>query len=457
MDAGKSIVGEKNSIEKEDKKRTAGSIYQLDGQVPLLKAIPYGLQHVLAMFVANLAPIAMITGMARPELAKAEIGWIIQDAMFIAGLATLIQLYPKWRIGSRLPIVMGVSFTFVTVLSTIAAHYGYPAVIGAVIIGGVFEGMIGLVVRRIAKYVKPIVGAAVVCGIGLSLFATGVRSFGGGYTEEFGSAKNLIVAAITLIISLVWMVVMKGAARALSVLVALIAGYLLAAILGMVDFSAILEGSILSLPHFMMILPEFKAGPIISVMIIFLVSAAETIGDTSALAQGGLDREVTENEISGSVAADGFMSSVSGLFGCPPVTSFSQNIGLVALTKVVNRFTIMTGAVVLILAGFFPVIGNFLATMPQAVLGGCTIMLFGQILVSGMQMIAKCGFTRKNITIVALSVSLGVGSTASSESEIWHIFPQIIKDVFSANAVAVVFVTAIILSYALPEKMNDAT
>ena len=430
-------------------------IYQLDGRVPLLKAIPFGLQHVLAMFVANLAPIALIAGAAKPELTQTQMGWIIQDAMFIAGIATLIQLYPIWRIGSRLPIVMGVSFTFVTVLGTIAANYGYPAVIGAVIVGGTFEGVLGLVVRKIAKFLKPIVSATVVCGIGLSLFTVGIRSFGGGYVEDYGSAKNLIVAFLTLIVSLIWMVFMKGYLRALSVLVALLFGYALAAILGMVDLSAVLDGGILSLPHFFLFTPEFKVGPIISVLIIFLVSATETTGDTSAMASGGLGREATEEEISGSIAADGFTSVVSGLFGCPPVTSFSQNVGLIAMTKVVNRFAIMTGAAILILAGFFPVIGNFLATMPQAVLGGCTIMMFGQILTSGMEMIAKCGFTRKNVTIVALSLSLGMGSTAASEAEIWRIFPQIVKDVFSANVVAVVFVAAFLLSYALPEKMDD--
>lgn len=431
------------------------NIYKLDGRVPIAKAILFGLQHVLAMFVANLAPISIIAGAAQPEIAQAQMGMIIQDAMFVAGLATLIQLYPIWRIGSKLPIVMGVSFTFATILSVIAANYGYPAVIGAVLAGGIFEGTLGLLVKKLAKYIKPIVSATVVCGIGLSLFTVGVRSYGGGYTEDFGSAKNLIVATVTLIVSLIWMVKMMGYLRALSVLVAMIVGYILAAILGMVDVSTILDGKIISLPHFMMFVPEFKIGAIISVMIIFLVSAAETIGDTSAMVSGGLGREVTDSEISGSIAADGYMSAVSSLFGCPPVTSFSQNVGLIAITKVVNRFTIMTGAAILMLAGCFPLIGNFFASMPQAVLGGCTIMMFGQILLSGMQMIGNCGFTRKNMTIAALSLSLGVGSTAASESDIWHIFPQMVQDVFAANVVAVVFVTALILSYALPDKMDE--
>ena len=207
-------------------------------------------------------------------------------------------------------------------------------------------------------------------------------------------------------------------------------------------------------PHFLMFTPKFQAGPILSVCVIFLVSAAETIGDTSALVSGGLNRDVTEKEISGSIAVDGFASAVSSLFGCPPVTSFSQNVGLIAMTKVVNRFTIMTGAVAMVLAGLVPPIGNFFASLPQAVLGGCTIMMFGQILLSGMQMIADCGFNQRNITIASLSLAIGVGFTAASEQDIWHIFPQIVKDVFSGNVVAVVFVVAMILSYALPEDME---
>ena len=191
-----------------------------------------------------------------------------------------------------------------------------------------------------------------------------------------------------------------------------------------------------------------------SACIIFLVSAAETIGDTSALVAGGLGREITGEEISGSLACDGYGSFISGLFGCPPVTSFSQNVGLIAMTKVVNRFTIMTGAVAMILAGLFPPIGNFFASLPQSVLGGCTIMMFGTIMISGIQMLAKTGFSQRNVTIAALSLAVGIGFTSTSEVEIWNIFPQIVKDVFSANCVAVVFVVAIILSLILPKNME---
>ena len=430
------------------------NIYRLDGRVPITKAIPFGMQHVLAMFVSNLAPITIIAAAAQPALSQAQIGMLLQNAMFIAGIATLLQLYPIWRIGSRLPIVMGVSFTFVTILCSVAANYGYPTMIGAVLVGGLMEGTLGLFARHLVKYIKPIVSASVVTGIGLSLFTVGTRSFGGGYADDFGSAKNLIIGTVTLAVCLIWTIFAKGYLKQLSVLAGLIVGYILSLFLGKVDLSSILSGGILSLPHFLMFTPQFNIGAILSVCVIFFVSAAETIGDTSAMVSGGLGRRITQDEISGSLAVDGYASAVSSLFGCPPVTSFSQNVGLIAMTKVVNRFTIMTGAVAMVLAGLVPPIGNFFASLPQAVLGGCTIMMFGQILLSGMQMIADCGFNQRNITIASLSLAIGVGFTAVSEQDIWYIFPQIVKDVFSGNVVAVVFVVAMILSYVLPENME---
>lgn len=409
------------------------------------------------MFVSNLTPISIIAGSAMPGLSQAEMAILLQNAMFVAGIATLIQLYPVWKVGSRLPVVMGVSFTFVTVLSTVAANYGYPSVMGAVLIGGIFEGTLGLLAKYWRRIITPIVAASVVTAIGLSLFSVGIRSFGGGYVEDFGSVQNLALGMITLLVCLCWNIFVKGYLKQLSVLAGLIVGYVVAVFMGKVDMSIIFSGGFVSLPHILPYLPEFHAGAIFSVCIIFLVSAAETIGDTSALVSGGLNREIEGHEISGSLACDGYASCISGLFGCPPVTSFSQNVGLVAMTKVVNRFTIMTGAVCMILAGLLPPIGNFFSSMPQAVLGGCTIMMFGTILTSGVEMISKCGFTQRNIIIVSLSLSCGVGLTTASEQEIWHVFPQIIQDIFAGNVVAVVFVIAVFLSLVLPQNMEIKT
>lgn len=430
------------------------NIYRLEGRVPIGKAIPFGLQHILAMFVSNLAPITIIAGASKTPLTPAQLGMLLQNAMFVAGIATMIQLYPIWRIGSKLPVVMGVSFTFVTVLSTISANYGYPAVVGAVLVGGLFEGTLGLMAKYWRKIITPIVAASVVTAIGFSLFTVGARSFGGGYNDDFGSAQNLILGTVTLAACLLWNIFAKGYLKQLSVLAGLVVGYILAITMGKVDLSMIMSGGIISLPHLMPFKPEFYPGAIISACIIFLVSAAETIGDTSALVAGGLNRKITGEEISGSLGCDGYGSVISGLFGCPPVTSFSQNVGLVNMTKVVNRFTIMTGAACMILAGLLPPVGNFFASLPDAVLGGCMIMMFGTILTSGIQMVADCGFSQRNITIAALSLSIGIGFTTASEVGIWDIFPPMIQSVFSANVVAVVFVVSIILSLILPKDMD---
>lgn len=441
-----------------NKTSNVNNIYKLDGRVPVAKAIPFGLQHILAMFVANLTPITIIA--AAGGLTQHEIALLLQNAMFVAGIATLIQLYPVWKVGSKLPIVMGVSFTFVTVLSTVAVNYGYPSVIGAVLVGGLFEGTLGLLAKYWRKIISPIVAASVVTAIGFSLFTVGARSFGGGYVEDFGSLENLLLGTITLVTCLVWNCTMKGYLKQLSVLAGLIVGYIVAIFIGKVDLSIIFVDGIIALPKLLPYAPEFNIGAIVSVCIIYLVSAAETIGDTTAMVASGLNREITDKEISGSLACDGYASAISSLFGCPPVTSFSQNVGLIAMTKVVNRFTIMTGAICMIVAGLLPPVGNFFASLPESVLGGCTIMMFGTILTSGMQMVAKAGFNQRNITIAALSLSIGIGFTTASEIGLWHIFPEVIQSVFSANVVAVVFVTSIILNLVLPqnmeiEKIND--
>ena len=434
------------------KTSSVNNIYKLDGRVPVTKAIPFGLQHVLAMFVSNLAPISIIA--AAGGLSQDEIAILLQNAMFVAGIATLIQLFSVWKVGAKLPIVMGVSFTFVTVLSTVAVNFGYPTVIGAVLVGGIFEGTLGLLAKYWRKIISPIVAASVVTAIGFSLFTVGARSFGGGYTEDFGSAQNLLLGAITLVTCLVWNCFAKGYLKQLSVLAGLVVGYIVAICMGKVDLSVVFAEGLVSLPKLLPYTPEFNLGAILSVCIIYLVSAAETIGDTTAMVASGLNREITDREISGSLGCDGYSSAISSLFGCPPVTSFSQNVGLIAMTKVVNRFTIATGAAAMILAGLLPPVGNFFASLPESVLGGCTIMMFGTILVSGMQMIERAGFTQRNITIVALSLAVGIGFTSSTEIGIWGIFPEMVQNVFAANVVAVVFLMSIILDLVLPKSME---
>lgn len=435
-----------------DKKKNTSTdinnIYKLDGKVPVAKAIPFGLQHILAMFVANIAPIIIVAGAC--GLDDHATAGLIQSAMVVAGIGSMIQLYPLWKVGSGLPIVMGISFTFVSVFCYVGPTYGYEYIVGAVLIGGILEGILGLFAKYWMKLISPIVAATVVTSIGFSLLSVGASSFGGGSgSANFGSAENLIVGTVTLISCLVFNVFAKSYWKQLSVLFGLVVGYILAICLGMVDFTALQTAELITLPQILPYAPKFNLGAIISVAVIFLVSATETIGDTSALAATGLNREPSTKEVSGSIACDGFVSAISSLFGCLPITSFSQNVGLVSMTKVVNRFVIFTGTVIMVLAGFFPIFGALLATLPDAVLGGCTLMMFGTIVTSGMQMITKCGFSQRNITIAALSLSIGLGFT--QVPEIFAIFPQIIRTVFAENCVAVVFIVAIVLNLVLPK------
>ncbi|MBR6087365.1 MAG: purine permease [Prevotella sp.] len=425
--------------------------YQLDGRMPLLQAVPFGLQHVLAMFVSNITPIiilANVVGM-NPQLSAV----LIQNCMVIAGIGTLVQLYPIWRIGSRLPIVMGISFTFLSLNIFIATSQGMGVLIGAVIIGGLVEGLLGLFAKYWIKLVPHLVAATVVTAIGFSLLPIGANSFAGGVgAEDFGSLQNWIVGSFTLLVCLGFQVFAKGFFRSLSVLFGLIAGYILAACMGMVNFSDMENVGIVSLPQLLPFKPEFEIGAILSIIAIYMVSATETIGDTSALCNGALHRNPHKIEMGASISCDGFVSSLAGLFGCTPITSFSQNVGLAAMSGVVNRFAIATGACIMILGGIFPAVGMVLTTIPQAVLGGCSIMMFGSIMFAGFGMMSRCGFSNRNMIIVSLSLSIGLGFTQASG--MFTIFPQMFRTIFAENCVAVVFVLAVLLNLILPNKEN---
>jgi NCS2 family nucleobase:cation symporter-2 len=425
------------------------TLYQLDGKMPLMQAIPFGLQHVLAMFVSNITPIIILAHAAGINAETSAI--LIQNCMVIAGIGTLIQLYPIWRIGSRLPIVMGISFTFLSLNIFIATTQGMGVLIGAVIIGGLVEGLLGLFAKYWIKLVPHVVAATVVTAIGFSLLPIGANSFAGGVgAADFGSLQNWIVGSFTLLVCLGFQVFAKSFFRSLSVLFGLIAGYILAVCMGMVNFSVLENADLISLPKLLPFKPEFELGAVLSIIAIYLVSATETIGDTSALCSGALGRNPHKAEMGASISCDGFVSSIAGLFGCTPITSFSQNVGLAAMSGVVNRFAIATGACIMILGGVFPAFGMLLTTIPQAVLGGCSIMMFGSIMFAGFGMLARCGFSNRNMIIVSLALSIGLGFTQASG--MFVIFPQIFRTIFAENCVAVVFLLAVVLNLILPDK-----
>lgn len=464
------------TMKKETKENAASvsveNIYKLDGRVPLKKAIPFGLQHVLAMFVANLAPVLIVCSAAvvrgtGENLTSAEITRLLQCAMFAAGIGTCMQLYPIWKIGSRLPIVMGVSFTFLGSLLIICTNpqLGYEGMIGAVILGGIFEGLVGLSAKYWKRFLTPVVSACVVIAIGLSLLSVGMDSWGGGSgVEDFGAWYHLLVGTLTLIVCLLARYLLKGIYKNLNILVGLVFGYLLsviftvAGIAPLIDFSGISktisEVGFFSLPRLVFFTshkPIFDLGAFFTIAIVFLVSAAETTGATTAVCTGALGRDIKMEELRGSLAVDGFSSAISGCFGCPPLTSFSQNVGLVTMTGVINRFTIFTGALILILASLFPPLGAFFNSLPQAVLGGCTVMMFGSIMYEGIKMLKECEFDDRTMIIVSLSFCIGVGLTQTS-GNFFSAFPQVVGDIFNGNAVAGVFVISLLLSLFLPKK-----
>lgn len=465
----------KNSKEEKVTEVCVDNIYKLNGRVPLTKAIPFGLQHVLAMFVANLAPVLIVCSAAliqgtQNHLSSAEVTQLLQCAMFAAGIGTCLQLYPIWKIGSKLPIVMGVSFTFLGSLLIICTNpeLGYEGMVGAVIAGGIFEGLVGLSARYWKRFLTPVVSACVVIAIGLSLLSVGMDSWGGGTgVSDFGAWYHLFVGSFTLIVCLVSRYLLKGVYKNLNILVGLIFGYLLsviftvAKIAPMIDFSGITktiqEVGVFSLPKLVFFTghtPIFDLGAFFTIAIVFLVSAAETTGATTAVCTDALNRDIKIEELQGSLAVDGFSSAISGCFGCLPLTSFSQNVGLVTMTKVINRFTILMGALILILASLFPPLGAFFNSLPQSVLGGCTVMMFGSIMYEGIKMLKQCKFDDRTMIIVSLAFCIGVGLTQTS-GNFFAAFPKAVGDVFNGNAVAGVFVVSLILSLVLPKKKEQ--
>ena len=469
---------EKNRREKEN----YTSPYEFEGKIPLQKAIPLGLQHVLAMFVGNLTPLLIITNLCAAigggeDLLAMQVS-LLQNAMLMAGVVTLIQLYGVGPIGGKVPIIMGTSSGFIGVFKSVADITGggiaaYGAMMGASIIGGLFEGVLGFCIKPIRKLLPAVVTGTLVLSIGLSLISVGVSSFGGGSAaKDYGSVENLLLGLIVLVIILIFKHYFKGMASSSCILCGIIAGYVIAALMGLfldhtfvtaegdvitkawvLNWSKVAEADWFALPKFMPVKPVFHLSAILPVMIMFVVTAVETVGDISGVMEGGVGREATDSELAGGVICDGIGSSLAAFFGVLPNTSFSQNVGLVTMTKIVNRFALACGALFLIACGLFPKLAALISIMPQSVLGGAAVMMFASIVISGIQLIVKEPLTPRNMTIV--SVALGLGYGIGANSGILSQLPQPINLIFGGSGIVPAALVAIILNICLPKEKKE--
>jgi NCS2 family nucleobase:cation symporter-2 len=430
-------------------------IYSLDGTPPLGTAIPLGLQHVLAMFVGNVTPIIIISNTLK--LPVEQKAFLIQCAMLVAGIVSLIQCYPIGPIGARLPIVMGTSFGFLGVCQAIALKYGLPGVLGAALVGGIFQVVLGFFLKYIRKYFPPLITGIVLITIGLSLVATGMKYFAGGAgTPDFGSAKNLMLGTIVLVILLGIKHFTKGLLSQSAVLIALIIGYIIAIPLGKVSFASVGTASWVAFPIPFKFGMTFHLDAIISIIIMYIVSTVETVGNTCGIVAGGVGgRTATDREISGAVIADGVGSALASVFNVLPNTSYGQNVGIISMTKIVNRFSIATGAIFLIIAGLFPKVGAVIAVMPSSVLGGAAIVMFSMMIVSGINQVTEQPLKGRNTTILAVAIGLGVGFSLVPDAA--KFFPHDIKLLFEGSGVAVATIVAIVLNIILPKDPEETS
>ena len=453
------------------------SAYQFDAKMSLKQAIPLGLQHVCAMFVGNLTPLLIITsacGIAGGEFADLQVT-LLQSAMFVAGVVTLVQLFTIGPVGGSVPIIMGTSSGFIGVFNSVVGSMGggvlaYGAIMGASIIGGIFESVLGFFLKPLRKFFPPVVTGTVVLSIGLSLISVGINSFGGGNSaKDFGSMENLLLALFVLVVILIFKHWTTGFLSSSAILIGILAGYVAAFVMGLVlpttgvtadgveftkawvlNWNKVAQASWFAIPKLMPVKIVFDMRAIMPVMIMFVVTAVETVGDISGVMEGGMNREPTDKELSGGVMCDGLGSSFAALFGVLPNTSFSQNVGLVTLTKVVNRMALACGAVFLILCGLFPKLAALISIMPQSVLGGAAVIMFSSIVISGIQLITREPLSARNITIV--SVALGLGYGVGANSALLNNLPELLRLTFGGSGIVPAAVVAIILNIVLPKK-----
>ncbi|MGI9478832.1 MAG: uracil-xanthine permease family protein [Hyphomicrobiaceae bacterium] len=437
-----------------------------DYMPPLWQAVPLGIQHVLAMFVSNVTPAIIIAGAAgfgfgskSPDFP--QMIYMIQICMLFAGVTTLMQTIGFGPVGARLPIVQGTSFAFLPVMIPIVAGKGVDAMAvltGGIIIGGLFHALLAPFVGRIRFALPPLVTGLVVLMIGLALVKVGIQYAAGGVpamksgSPEFGSLTNWSVAAVVVLTTLFFKFFTRGMLSVSAVLLGLIAGYIVAYAMGMVNFGNIDRAAVFAAPNPLHFGIEFSAGAIIGICLMSFVSAVETVGDVSGITRGGAKREATEEELKGATFADGFGTALSGVFGGLPNTSFSQNVGLIAMTQIMSRHVVTIGALFLIVAGLVPKVGAAISTIPIEVLGGGVIVMFGMVAAAGVSMLSEVDWTRRNMVIFAISLSIGLGLQQVPQA-LQHM-PETARILLTSGLLPAAFM-AIVLNLGLPAQVDE--
>ncbi|MCZ4280264.1 nucleobase:cation symporter-2 family protein [Kiloniella laminariae] len=418
---------------------------------PMKEAIPLGIQHVLAMFAGNVTVPIIIAGVA--GLSGGDKVFLIQTAMFVAGIATLLQTIGIGPVGARLPIVQGTSFAFIPIMIPIVKTAGMGALFASAAIGGVFHFILGTFIGRLRGILPPLVTGIVVLSIGLALIPVGIQyaAGGAGKVEDFGALHHISLAILVMVVTLAVKFLTKGFLSASAILIGLIVGYLVAIPMGLVDFGRVGSASWFALPSLFSYGFEINTAAVIGMLLMSVVSAIETVGDISGITTGGAGREATDREIAGGTMADGLGTALGALFGAMPNTSYSQNVGLVALTGVMSRHVVTCGAVFLIIAGLFPKLGAVISVMPNAVLGGAAIIMFGMIAGAGMKLLAMTKLSRRDLVIIA--VSLGIGLGLKSVPEAVATLPETAKILMTSGLAPSAFL-AILLNLILPKEAD---
>ncbi|MFC6170037.1 uracil-xanthine permease family protein [Loigolactobacillus jiayinensis] len=436
----------------------ADMVFQLEGRPKFSIAFPLGLQHVLAMFAGNLAPMLIIAAVAKATPAETIV--MVQAGMLISGLTTFVQLYPikigRFQIGSGLPIVMGTSFAFVPTASAAAAIGGIPAVLGGALVGSLSEGFIGLFYKYLKRFFTPLVIGSTLIAIGINLLGVGRDYFAGGAgAKDYGSWQNLTIAFSTFLFVIILQRFGKGVINTAALLFGLLFGYILAFFFGKVDLSSVSTASWATIPLPLHFMPTFDAQTIISFVIIYITVAMETIGNTSGITIAAFDRPATEKETSGSVLADAIGCAVASIFGAMPNTAFGQNVGIVSMTKVVNKWCIALGAGVLVICGFLPKLGSIFASIPNPVLGGALISVFAMITLNGIKMLAQAGFSGRNVTVLGITFALGIGFAGHADAIAG--MPTWLKFIFE-DSIAATTLVGIITNLVFPNpKKHEAS